>query len=174
MKEKFNLQFSKINIDPYYREKWNIHSNDFICLTRNGKMIRETLYRIGGLNNPNLDTDNYFMLLKHVEAFYSDDITKIKKDKPHLESRWCILNKDGDEKVEFKQFQSPYLIDNSQIYSIYDDYYNIETGEFYGNSNHSMIKSKDFIFIDNNYTSDESKKGVLKINKKDGTWELFK
>jgi len=87
MKEKFNLQFSKINIDPYYREKWNIHSNDFICLTRNGKMIRETLYRIGGLNNPNLDTDNYFMLLKHVEAFYSDDITKIKKDKPHLESR---------------------------------------------------------------------------------------
>jgi len=37
-----------------------------------------------------------------------------------------------------------------------------------------MIKSKDFIFIDNNYTSDESKKGVLKINKKDGTWELFK
>ena len=112
------------------------------------------------------------MLLKHVEAFYEDSITKIQADKPHLEGHWCIIDKNGVEKVNFKQFESPYMR-GGQVYSLDGKYYNIETGEFYGDSYHSL-DSKEFIFIDNRYDKDHSKQGVMKINKNDGTYEVFK
>lgn len=172
------LQFGKISINEDYRKKWNIHHlDDFVCLTRNGELLRPTLYRIGGLNNPKLNKDEYFMLLKHVEAFYSKDIMKMSKgkgnsDPKHLESRWCILDKNGNEKVEFKAFDSVYLLQDSCIYSVKGNHYNIETGEHYGSGSTSM-SSKDFLFLDNSYDKDESKRGVMKINKKNGTWELF-
>ena len=95
------LQFGSIRIDEEYRKKWNINCNDFLLLCKGDEPLRNTLYRIGGMGKPNLNVDEYFMILKHVEAFYGDNITKIAKDKPHLESRWVILNKAGDEKVEF-------------------------------------------------------------------------
>lgn len=165
-----SLQFSPIALNEGYKKKWNEHLNDFICLTKNGQLIRNTLYRIGGKGTPKLGKDEYFMLLKHVEAFYDDSITKIKKDKPHLESKWCILDKNGNEKVEFKPFDSPYLIQNSQIYFIKGKYYNIETGEFYRDASTSM-QSSEFLFLGSQY---DSRDGVMKINKKNGTWELFK
>ncbi len=167
-----SLQLSPITINEDYRKKWNIHENDFVCLTKNGKLISNSLYRVGGLCTPNLKKDDYFMLIKHVEAFYSDSITKEKSKKPHLEGRWCIINKNGIEKKEFEHFKTPYLVTDSCIYSIDDNYYNIETAEFYGSS-YSSIKSTDFIFLDTRYDKDKSKCGVMKINKKDGTWELF-
>lgn len=168
------LQLSQISVKEEYRKKWNIHLNDFVCLTKNGELLRPTLYRIGGLNNPNLKTDNYFMLIKHVEAFYPKDIMKISEstDNKHLESRWCILDKDGNEKVEFKAFESAYLVKDSCIYSVKSNYYNIETGEHYCYASTS-IKSNEFLFLENRFDKDESKHGVMKINKKDGTWELF-
>lgn len=167
-----SLQLISISINQDYCEKWNIREKDYVCLTKNGKLLRPTLYRVGGINNPNLEKDNYFMLLKHVEAFYDDSITKIQKDKPHLEGRWCIIDKNGIEKVEFPQFKFPYPITDSCIYSIENKYYNIETGEFYCESYSSMV-STDYLFLENKYDKDKSKQGVMKINKKDGTWELF-
>lgn len=169
-KDDGSLQLSPISVKEDYRKKWNIHSSDFVCLTKNGKLISDSLYRVGMFEDHIKDT--YFLLLKYYEAFYADDITKIKKDKPHLEGRWCILNQDGIEKVEFSTLKSPYLVKDSCIYSLDRGYYNIETGEFYGDGYTSM-KSKDFLFIDNQFDKDESKRGVKKINKKDGTWELF-
>lgn len=166
------LQFSELIIREDYREKWNVYRNDFICLTKNGQLIRNTLYRIGGINTPNLSTDKYFMLLKYVEAFYPDDITDVAKRKPHLSGRWCILDKEGNEKVEFEPFSSPYLVKGSQIYSIRDKYYNIETGEFYCDAGSSM-QSKDFLFLENRWDKNESKRGIMKINKHNGKWELF-
>ena len=166
------LQFSAIKVKPEYMEKWNERSTDFILLSRNGEPIRNTLYRIGGLNTPRLNTAPYFMLLKHVEAFYDDTITKDPKRKPHLESRWVILDREGNEKVEFKQFASPYWVENSVLYSLDQNYYNIETGYHYGKSYHTLT-SDDFVFIENHYDKDVSRRGVLKINKKDGTFELF-
>lgn len=167
------LQFSHIEIKKDYRKKWNIHYNDFICLTRNGVLLRDTLYRIGGLNTPNLNADKYFMLLKHVEAFYPKNITDYTKSDPkHLESRWCILDKDGNEKVEFNAFKSPYMIVDSCIYSIDSNYYNIETGEHYGHA-YTKMESTDYLFLDTRYNKDKTKRGVMKINKSDGKWELF-
>lgn len=173
-KNSDGLQLCPIQVKEEYLKKWNEISRDFVCLTKNGELISNSLYRLGGLNfNLNLKKDRYFMLLKHVEAFYPDTITKVKDRKPHLESRWVILDKNGIEKVEFKQFASPYLVKDSCIYSIDGKYYNIETGEFYCDSRTSM-KSSDYIFLENAYDKDESKRGVMKINKNDGTWELFK
>lgn len=167
-----DLQLSPIKINEQYREKWNIHVSDFFCLTKAGQLISQSLYRIGGLGG--FKKDNYFQLLKYVEAIYDDIITRDKKRKLHLESRWVIIDKNGIEKVEFEQFDSPYLISNSVLYSIKGKYYNIETGEYYCDSSSNM-QSYDFLFLENRYgcDKDESKIGIMKINKKDGSWELF-
>lgn len=169
------LQLSPITIKEEYRKKWNITSNDFFCLTKNGNLISDSLYRCGAFEGK--IKENYFMLLKHVESFYSKEILRMSKstDPKHLESRWVIIDKNGVEKVEFSQFKSPYLVKDSCIYSIESKYYNIETGEYYGYASTS-IQSKEFLFLDNSFTysgEDKSKMGVMKINKKDGSWELF-
>lgn len=168
------LQLSPIKVDSEYCKKWNVHMEDFVVLTRNGERINNNLYRVGGLNNPNPEKDNYFMLIKYVEAFYSKEILRMSKtiDPKHLEGRWCIIDKNGVEKVECKQFQSLYLVKNSCIYSIDSNYYNIETGEHYCHANTTM-QSTDYLFLDKSFDSDKSKRGVLKICKKSGTYELF-
>ena len=167
------LQFSPITLNADYAKKWNAsHTNDFIFLTRNGAPIRNTLYRIGGMGTPKLGKDEYFLLIKHVEAFYPDSITKITKDKPHLEGRWCILDKNGNEKVEFEAFRSPYLVKDSVIYFVNGKYHNIETGELYCDTSSSM-ESGEFLFLENRFDKDTSRRGVMKIHKKTGKWELF-
>jgi len=165
------IELSSISVNETYRKKWNVSQNDFVFITKGGELVCDTLYRVGGFG-ANI-TDDYFMLLKNVEAFYPDNITKEKDKKPHLESRWAILDKNGIEKVEFEPFQSPYLVKDSCLYSINSNYYNIETGEFYCYSSHAMVTTE-FVFLENRYDKDESKRGVMKINKKDGSWELFK
>lgn len=168
------LEFSQIIIDENYAKKWNASSCDFICLTIDGEPINKNLYRKGRVFDYMNNDDNYFMLFKMVESYYSDSITKIKKDKPHLEHRVVILNKEGIEKVEFKVFQHPYLIKNSCIYTIDNKYYNIETGELYCSSCYTRMESSEYLFLNNPYDNDPNKCGVMKINKKDGSYELFK
>ncbi len=168
--ENSGLQLSPITVNEDYRKKWNIHEKDFACLTNNGELIRNTLYRIGGMG-ANLKAD-YFLLLKHTEGIYSDEITTDKHLKYHLQSQWCIIDKNGIEKVEFKPFRNPYMVTDSQIYSVDRNYYNIETGEFYCDASSCMV-SDQYLFLDNRFDKDKSKRGVMKINKKDGTWELF-
>ncbi len=169
------LQLSSINPSVDYRKEWNVDMKDFVCLTRDGELVSDSLYRVGGLNAPDLLKDEYFMLIKYVEAFYPEHILRMAKstDPKHLEGRWCIIDKHGVEKVEFEQFKSPYLINDSCIYSIDHNYYNIETGEFYGNA-YTSISSDEFIFLDNQFDKDKSKRGVMKINKKTGKFEIFK
>lgn len=180
------LQLCKIDVNEEYRKKWNIHQNDFVCLTKNGELISNNLYRIGGMNNPNLEKDNYFMLIKHVEAIYDFDFIKkcypnnskkqLELQRKHLEDRWVIIDKNGVEKVECQKLKHPYLVKDSCIYSIESKYHNIETGYFYCESSKSM-ESKEFIFLENIYNfreKDESKIGIMKINKKDGSYEVFK
>lgn len=123
------------------------------------------------MNNPKPEKDNYFRLIKYVEAFYSNEI-KSAKDPKHLEDRWCIIDKNGVEKVEFEPYKYPYLVKDSCIYSIDKKYYNIETGEYYCSASSSM-ESSDFLFLENRFDQDKSKRGILKICKKTGKYELF-
>ena len=166
---KEGLKLNHIVVDADYMQKWNERLEDFVLLTFNGKVLRHTLYRKGGIGG--YWKDGYMMLIKHVEAFYDDSITKDPKRKPHLESRWCIIDWQGNEKVEFTSFKHGYIV-GGQIYSIENKYYNIETGEFYCKAYHS-VSSDEYLFLQNDYDENSEKRGVIMINKKDGTYKLF-
>lgn len=166
------LKLCSITINTLYRKEWNINLNDFVHLVKDGKLLNNNLYRVGGIGSrPN--GNNYFMLLKYIEAtheisFISDD------NKKYLKSYWCILDPEGNEIISFENSNNtPHLIKNNCIYSFDRKYYNLKTGECYGKI-YSTVMSENFLFLQNEYDKDESKHGVLKVNKKDGTYELFK
>jgi hypothetical protein len=163
------LELKPVELSDKYCKKWNEYSNDFQHLYKDGVKLRDRLYRVGGFGAK--IKDNYFLLLGYYEAHYGDNITKVKKRKPHLEGRWTIINKNGDELVIFNHFDSPYLI-GGVLYTLDNKYYNIETSECYGSS-YTSIKSPNYVFLNTEHHDDISKRGVMKINKNDGTWELF-
>ena len=138
------IELRPVKIDSKYAEKWNECMTDFCHLYKNGKKVSNTLYRIGG-HGVNLK-DSYFLILKHVESHYDDDITTDKKLKRHLAAHWCIIDNNGDEKVVFEKFASPYLC-GGQIYTLKNKYYNIETGYLYCSS-YTFIKSEKFLFLE--------------------------
>ena len=169
------IQITPIQINKDYAKKWNVYLHDFVCIIKNDELLTPTLYRIGGIGTNKIKGKKYFMLLKYVEAFYSKSITNFTgtKDSRHLESRWCIIDQFGTEKVEFKQFESPYLVNDSCIYTIDSKYYNIETKKLYCQS-FSNLKSKNYLFLENKYDDNKERIGVFKIDKATGEFELFK
>lgn len=174
------LQLSPIKVNDEYCKEWNERMTDFVVLTKNGELISNSLYIVGGFGCD--IKQDYFMLLKYVESVYEIDFLKrcypnksnkeLELQRKHLEGRWCIIDKNGVEKKEFDQFKTPYIKKGSCLYSVDSNYFNIETGEFYCNSSKSM-ESSEFLFLENPYDKDLSKKGVMKINKKDGIWTVF-
>jgi len=166
-----NIELRPVELSPEYREKWNVHSTDYCNIYKDGVKISDTLYRKGGMSRLG-EGDEYSMILKCPEAYYEDNITKDKKKKRHLENQSVIVDKNGIEKVNFDNYDSPYL-QGGLIYSLNSKYYNIETGELYCDA-HTSMKTEEFIFLDNKYDKDKSKRGVMKINKFNGTFELFK
>ena len=167
------LRMSQIILNEDYKKKWNEHSDDFFMLTRNGEPIRDTLYRAGAMGGMKEGQD-YFMILKYTEDQYKDNITKDPKAKNHLKAQWVILNKEGEEKVVNNQFDSMYLVSNSIIYHVGGKYYNIESGEFYCDASGSSMDSKEYLFLNNTYDNDKSRRGVMRINKKTGEYKLYK
>lgn len=175
-----SLQLSPIQLHDKYRREWNEDMKDFVVLTKNGELVNNSLYRVGGFGGD--IKQDYFMLLKYVEAIYEYDFLKrvypeksrkeLELKRKHLEGRWCILDKNGVEKKEFEKFKTPYIKRGSCIYSVDSNYYNIETNEFYCNSAGTM-ESSEYLFLSNPYDKDPAKKGVMKINKKDGSWSVF-
>lgn len=169
-----SLQLISTTLEEKYCKKWNVHEKDFLMLVNEfGERVNDSIYRIGGMNNPTLKED-YFMLLKYEEAFYSKDVLNMSgsKDPKHLQGIWVIINNKGEEKLTFPPYKYPYLVKNSCIYSIESTYYNVETNELYTYS-HSALQSDGFLFLENLYDKDKSKRGVLKIDKKTGEYELF-
>ena len=49
---------------------------------------------------------------------------------------------------------------------------NVETGEIFPSSS-SAIKSENYIFIEDQFNNDKSKRGVIKLHKFTGKWELI-
>lgn len=75
--KKLNLQLNPMQVDEKYAKEWNIHSNDFFVLASNGEILRNTLYRKGGLNhNLKVGADKYFILIKYTEEIYSEEFIK--------------------------------------------------------------------------------------------------
>jgi hypothetical protein len=105
------------------------------------------------------------LILKHIEN---------KKTK-HLDSEWCIIDENGNEKVVFERsLDSAYLIDETQMFIYKGCVWNIETNQIVSKYNGSIMKSDDFIFFANEYDNNKSKRGVWKICKKTCAVELFK
>jgi len=167
---KNTIEVKPVILSGKYRKKWNVNMNDFVNLYVNGEKVNNNIYRVGGFGATL--KDKYFMLLKYTKAHYSDEITKEKREKPHLKGCWCIIDNNGVEKVNFKQFDNVYL-SGGLLYSIDGKYYNIETKYFYCDTR-SVMKTDNFIFLENAYDKDESKRGVLKIDKLTGEFELIK
>lgn len=175
LKNQHGLQLCPIVLNSDYSNKWNANEKDFVCLTLNGELLNNNLYRVGGMGcNIN---DDYFLILKYVESYYEPEIVKHSKnkDRKHLAGIWCIYDKYGNEKVVLNKFDNPYLIKDSCLYTFNSRIYNIETGYQYNDSTSgNRIDSTDFVFVENKYDKDLTKQGIIKINKKDGSWELFK
>lgn len=165
------LKLVPVNVDEDYSKKWNLHlMNDFMILLKNGLPINTSLYREGGFKI-DLNAD-YFLILKYHEGYYKDEITKIAADKPHLDGRWAIYDKNGTEKIVFKSFESPYL-QGGLIYSLNNGYHNIETGESYIDFSTNSMHTDKYIFVDDSYNKDKNKRGILRINKFNGKTKLY-
>ena len=164
------LKLVPVSLDVDYAKKWNERIlGDFLHLYKNGVKISDTLYRTGMFGGK--VKEPYFLMLKYVEAFYNDSIVKDKDKKRHLEGQWCIIDKNGVEKVNFEVFSSPYII-GGQVYGLNGNYYNIETKELYCSS-HKVMVTDNYIFLHNEYDKDKTKRGVLQVKKSDGTFKLI-
>lgn len=166
------LQLSPIVLKEDYRKEWNVSCNDFVCLTRDGEIVSYNLLRVGGIGHSNIDTIKYFMVLKYNEAYYDDSVTLDPTKKKHLAGCWTIFDDKGNIKFETTEFKTPYIVSNSCIYTMDSNYYNIETGELYCNTT-KRIESGNYLFLENNYDEDLTKRGVWKINKTTGEYEIL-
>lgn len=179
--ETIGLSFRPAIISDEYRKEWNIHNDDFLQVYYNDVKVSDTLYRKGGMFNNNFKNVKYFIILKQIETTVTDkDRLKIigKRNGKFLSDVWIIMDSKGNEVKEFDRFDSPTIIGSNDvdsiIYSFKGGIYNIETGERYCERVYESFTSSEYLFANNKYDSDESKKGVLKINLQDGSYELFK
>lgn len=163
------LELVPVELEEEYCRKWNTHERDFVQLTRNGVPINNSIYRTGMFGGK--FKDGYTLMLKYTEALYDDSITTDEARKRHLHGTWCIINEDGIEKVQFKKFENAYL-SGGVIYSVDRNYYNIETGEHIGSFS-SSISSDDYIFFEDHFNKDKSKRGVVKVKKSDGSSQIY-
>lgn len=105
-KTSFNgsaLQLSNIEVNQDYLDEWNENCKDFVVLSKNGEILRNTLYRVGGLNNPKVGIDKYFMLLKYTEDLYTIDFIKKcypKKTKKEQEKHLKHKNMNIDKMIQ--------------------------------------------------------------------------
>lgn len=160
------LELTPIKLDEDYCKKWNFTSKDVIKLTRNGVPVNDSIYRTGAFGGK--FKDGYCLFLKYTEAFYDNSITSDEARKRHLKGEWCIVDINGIEKKVFNQFENVYL-SGGIIYTVNKGYYNIETDEFICVSS-SSITSDEYIFSEDHYNNDKSKRGVVQIKKSDGSY----
>lgn len=173
------IELRKAEVSDEYRKKWNDHGMTYYHLYVNGVKKSDNLYRKGGFfNDSNLNND-YFILLKQVEDYYNDTITTDLKDKPHLAQHSTIINNNGDERYVADHFDTIYHL-GGVVFSIKNiggegKIMNVLTGEIYSKGYYDItMSSEEYVFVDNRFTKDKDKKGVLKINKSNGSYELFK
>jgi len=152
-----------------YIKEWNIYNPKLYNIYVDGVKKSDKLYTMGvfpaNLENP------YFLILLHREALYELHIEANPEKRKHLESVFTIITNKGEVKKEFNSFNSPYLL-GGLIYVLNNSYYNIETGEKYLNTSHS-INTENYLFLDNRYDSVESRKGVMQLDKRTGTYTII-
>jgi hypothetical protein len=172
-KKPQRLELRPAVIDEAFAKKWNVRLENGYCnLYVDGVKKSDTLYRLGGFGNLT-DGKDYYIILKYLKESYSDSVTTDKKQKLHLASHECIIDKDGNEKiVNPKSFLKYVYLVGGVVYKYDDAYYNIETNEKICDG-HKDIRSDEYIFVENPYDQDKDKRGVYVINKKTGDYKLY-
>lgn len=168
------IQFAPIKLNPEYANGWNERMTDFFHLCdEQGNKINDTLYRKGGMGGK--FSDGYCIIIKYIEAEYSDDITIDPKRKKHLDSYFCVINENGEEKMVSDKFETithygGLLFSVRGLSCSYSKLYNIETGECFGEIS-DELNSNEFLFF--RFLETYSTKGVKKVNKYTGEVEFF-
>lgn len=168
------IQFAPIKLNPEYAKEWNEHMTDFFHLCdEQGNKINDTLYRKGGIGGS--FKDGYCVIIKHVEAEYPDNITTDPKGKKHLESKFCVINEKGEEKMIAEHFGSIThhggLLFSVRGLTTSSKLYNVETGEYFGEI-HDALSSNEFVFFKFSDWGVKTR-GVKKVNKFTGEVEFF-
>jgi len=70
------LQLCPVEINAQYREEWQTNWS-LCCLTLDGELVSETLYSTPGPGRGLISKGDYYLLHKHVEAIYNDDVMKM-------------------------------------------------------------------------------------------------
>lgn len=169
------ITFGKISMDPDYAKEWHEHCTDFIMVCDElGNPMREQLYRKGGLGGH--WTDGYILLLKYVEDFYPKHILEMSgtKDSRHLNSIWCVLDELGNEVfvADGNRLDSLYHI-GGLVFSYGDKLFRITDKYTYCESSSNTISTDNYVFIENAFDKDTTRRGVIKIDKHDGTYEII-
>lgn len=165
------IELVQTSVSDEYKQKFNVHIDDFITIYKDGKQVSSQLYRIGGLD---VDLSKpYFVLLKQVESRYPNNITTNKKKQKYLANCDCLIDQDGIEIITTEQYKSLYYW-KGLIYSINDEYYNAKTGISYGYCRNVHF-TDNFVFMYNPHKINPyvNIKGMLKIDVHTGKIETF-
>ena len=170
------LVFQLVTLDKDYQKKWNVRNSadDFGIIMRNGNIVNDKLFRIGGLSIFR-EGEQYISLLHQKESFYSKEIMDMSKSggtANHLANLTTFLNKNGEIAIIFEDKLNYPIIVGGCIYAYNNKYYNIKTQEFIC-SGYASMKSKDFIFVENKYADDIDRRGVFQINIHNGTYVTY-
>jgi hypothetical protein len=173
-----DIEFSPIVLTDEYAKKWNERSSDFFKIYKDGVPVSEKIYRQGGLFNKNDLNQPYFQIIRYSEALH-DRKTFPKhttEQLRHLKPTWVIIDsKTGEEVYEFaNSLDNGRIFKNSILCSYKNSIFNIKSGEkLVENLSVSSLESSEFLFVDNSFDTDKSKRGVYKIHKMTAEIEVF-
>jgi len=130
--------------------------------------------------------DNLYSFLRFGDKFNTLDKPKFivvskysrEDEKSALVESYIVLSDEGKEYHSTRDwFKRPYVVENSIIYRIGRNYYNILTNELYANNCTNTIESDRFLFIDTKFSRNAKNKreykGIMKLDKKSREVEYF-
>jgi hypothetical protein len=139
------------------------NKNNYSLLYKDGKIISNIHFRLGGIPKRFGKDNDFCSLIAYPEL-------NTKKE----EGTWgnhCIINMKGEVVLMANKFETSFYYWGGALATIKDVIYNLYTLEPIVEST-SKIESENFYFAENRY-NDKYQKGVYKINKKTGEYEIF-
>ena len=164
------ITLEPIVYSPEYIKKWNQYAGtEFVQIYSNGVLLNDNVYCTNFYwSDKTLQEDSvYFQLVKVVEAYYADNITEDPIKKPHLAKYQCIINSEGVETYVHYRSSSEHLYLNKCIYHIGSKYFSARTNELICES-YTKLESEDYLFLDNAYDTDTSRRGIIQACKRTG------
>lgn len=172
---KEGLELVNIQLSNEYLKEWNEHNTDFLKLYKNDVPINDSIYRLGAFNDKkSCMMNDYFMLLKYIEAVYPSNIKSTNSNGKHLSGQWCIIDKYGNEKVFFEKFKSPYLIKDSCLYQMDNIVYHIDSNKPLCDYYYDKIESEENVVLNISNRDNRYKSNIIIINKKTAFIEELK